>query len=635
MIFINSDQDVPQLLAWPLRIAALRSDTARILVLGNGESADLSEELRAHSPGVPTDVSTACDTQWGHEGWMVEDGEERLEGDERVRVTLDQVAADDVWDRIVDEARQGSHKLFCIGMPPGQPPKGEVRARWRRVLLELRCELAVIRLGRDQPTSGPIFVPAAHGAHARYAMRLGADLTADDESGLEIAYVEPELGLVAESVGRRILDRLGKAALGPRFANTRSSVLISDDVAETLSTRRAESGAQAILLGASVRKAFSRQLTGPTSEKLVRSDEDSTVIIVRSSLPLVNRWQRLIEDVLQRSVPQIERDDRIGMVERVQSNSMWDFDFSALMCLATIIAAVGLVQSSAAVIIGAMLVAPLMTPMLGMGLALAQGNPRLVLAAMRSIGLGMFTALVLAFLLGLFLPGFHDPTEEMLARNWPGLLDLGVAFVSGLAAAYSSSRPNLLAALPGVAIAAALVPPIATAGLALAIWDHDLARGAMLLFITNMVAIVLASTMALWAVGVRGSADGTKVTRYAGWGTLLSVLALGVFLGLAAPKYHAPDPVPATLIEDIEAHVAPSWRVIELVYDQAVAPPELKIRLGGTEDPPPALAEELRQLVNQHIDHPVDVYLRTHWAMAAPHPIAPEPTPEAEGEGDG
>jgi uncharacterized hydrophobic protein (TIGR00271 family) len=626
---------VPQLLAWPLRIAALRSDKARILLLGNGESTELDEDLRAHAPGIPTEVSTACDTQWGHEGWMVEDGEERLEGDERVRVTLAQIAADEIWDRLIDEANQGGHKLFCFGLPEGQPPKGEVRARWRRVLLELRCELAVIRLGRDRPESGPILVPAAHGAHARYALRLGADLTADDEGALEATYVEPELGVVAESVGRRILDRLGKAALGPRYTNTKSTVLISDDVATALSTRRLESGARAIILGASVRKAFSRQLTGPTSEKLVRSDEDSTVIIVRSSLPLVNRWQRLIEDVLQRSVPQIERDERLGMVERVQSNSMWDFDFSSLMCLATIIAAVGLVQNSAAVIIGAMLVAPLMTPMLGMGLALAQGNPRLVLAATRSIGLGMFTALVLAFIIGLFLPGFHDATPEMLARNWPGLLDLGVAFVSGLAAAYSSSRPNLLAALPGVAIAAALVPPIATAGLALSIWNHDLARGAMLLFITNMVAIVLASTMALWAVGVRGSKDGTRVTRYAGWGTLLSVLTLGVFLGLAAPEYHAPDPVPAQLIEDIEQHVAPSWRVIELIYDQASDPPELKIRLGGTDAPPPALAEELRQVVAQHVDHPVDVYLRTHWAMAAPHPGETEPEPLAEGEGSG
>jgi uncharacterized hydrophobic protein (TIGR00271 family) len=615
----------------------LRSESARILVPGNGQSADLDEDLRAHAPGIATDVATACDTQWGHEGWMVEDGMERLEGDERVRVTLAQVAAAEVWDRAIAEAEaeQGGHnKLFCLGLPEGQPPKGELRQNWRRVLLNLRCELAVIRLGRDQPGSGPLLVPAAHGPHARYALRLGADLTADDEHGLETTYVEPELGAVAESVGRRILDRLGKSALGPRYATTRSSVLISDDVAAALSTRRAESGAQAIILGASVRRAFSRQLTGPTSEKLVRSDEASTVIVVRAALPLVNRWQRLIEDVLQRSVPQIEREDRIGMVERVQSNSMWDFDFSALICLSTVIAAVGLVQSSAAVIIGAMLVAPLMTPMLGMGLALAQGNPRLVLAAMRSIGLGMFTALVLAFLFGLFLPGFHDATPEMLARNWPGLLDLGVAFVSGLAAAYSSSRPNLLAALPGVAIAAALVPPIATAGLALAIWDHDLARGAMLLFITNMVAIVLASTMALWAVGVRGSKDGTRVTRYAGWGTLLSVLALGVSLGMARQEYRAPDPVPAELIAAIKSHVAPKWRVLELVRDHDVDPPELKIRLGGTEDPPPALAEELQQLVAEHVDHPMDVYLRNQWAMAAPYADEPKPEVEVDGNGD-
>ena len=91
----------------------------------------------------------------------------------------------------------------------------------------------------------------------------------------------------------------------------------------------------------------------------------------------------------------------------------------------------------------------------------------------------------------------------MLARGGPGLLDLLVAFAAGIAAAYASSRPSLIATLPGVAIAAALVPPIATSGLALSIGDFNLAIGALLLFAINMVTIILASMLSLSAVGFR------------------------------------------------------------------------------------------------------------------------------------
>ena len=107
-----------------------------------------------------------------------------------------------------------------------------------------------------------------------------------------------------------------------------------------------------------------------------------------------------------------------------------------------------------------MLVAPLMTPLLGLGLALVQGNAMLAKISVRSVFLGVCVTLLIGALIGLVIPGFDQPTPEMLARGGPSLLDLFVAFASGLAAAYASSRPGLLAALPGVAIAAALKLPL-------------------------------------------------------------------------------------------------------------------------------------------------------------------------------
>ena len=186
-------------------------------------------------------------------------------------------------------------------------------------------------------------------------------------------------------------------------------------------------------------------------------------------------------------------------------NSQFNFDFGALISLSTLIAALGLVRDSGAVVIGAMLVAPLMTPLVAMGFALVQGNLKLIRSALRSVSWGFAIALLIGASIGLmlrlFAPGL-EISEQMADRGSPNFLDLVVALASGVAAAYAMGRPNLISALPGVAIAAALVPPIATSGLALTMGDLTLAGGASLLFFTNIVAIVLGTAITFWCVGI-------------------------------------------------------------------------------------------------------------------------------------
>jgi uncharacterized hydrophobic protein (TIGR00271 family) len=230
-------------------------------------------------------------------------------------------------------------------------------------------------------------------------------------------------------------------------------------------------------------------------------------------------------------VPQLEREHRIDLVERVESDAAWDFDFFALMLLSTTIAALGLIQNSLAVVIGAMLVAPLMMPLLGLGLAVVQGNGRLAQRAGRAVVLGFVTAYLLGILVGLLVPSYQQPSAEMLARDWPDSIDLWVAFISGLAAAYAASRPGLLAALPGVAIAAALVPPLATSGLATAIGEYDLALGALLLFLTNGVAIVFASAISLWVGGIRRGKPLMGWIRVLTTALYIAVICLTLYLG--------------------------------------------------------------------------------------------------------
>lgn len=177
-------------------------------------------------------------------------------------------------------------------------------------------------------------------------------------------------------------------------------------------------------------------------------------------------------------------------------------DFYVLIVLSSIIATSGLIQNSAAVIIGAMLVAPLMTPILSMAASMVQGSfGHLRIGAeatIKGIALAIGTSLGLSILVA-----HGSASSEILNRTQPQFLDLIVALVSGAAAAYAMSRKNLAAALPGVAIAAALVPPLCVVGYGLATGQLDVAMGSGLLFTTNLIAIVFAAAITLLALGYR------------------------------------------------------------------------------------------------------------------------------------
>jgi uncharacterized hydrophobic protein (TIGR00271 family) len=169
-----------------------------------------------------------------------------------------------------------------------------------------------------------------------------------------------------------------------------------------------------------------------------------------------------------RQLPQ-ERQEQV--LARLRSDSSPGFDFFLLVVLSCAIATFGLVTDSAAVIIGAMLVAPLMSPILGLSLASVKGQNhmfrRAVVAVLEGATLAMVLSAALAWL-GRELPfGFLTILpNEVLARTRPTPFDLGIALAGGAAAAYALAQPNLSAALPGVAIATALMPRCARWALA-------------------------------------------------------------------------------------------------------------------------------------------------------------------------
>ena len=211
--------------------------------------------------------------------------------------------------------------------------------------------------------------------------------------------------------------------------------------------------------------------------------------------------------------PPMDRQERIDLSMDLQSGSAPNLEFFGLISAAAMLAAFGLIQDSAAVIIGAMLIAPLMTPIIGAGLALAQGNRPLFRSAVSTIILGFFCALISSMLFGWLVLIFQEPvmTSEMQARCKPSPIDFCVGLVGGLAATYARTRRHLSAALAGAAIAAALVPPISTAGLQIAfhVWTWYAkpsgipVLGPILLVLVNVLMIMGGSSFVLWARGMR------------------------------------------------------------------------------------------------------------------------------------
>lgn len=177
--------------------------------------------------------------------------------------------------------------------------------------------------------------------------------------------------------------------------------------------------------------------------------------------------------------------------------------FAALMLFASVIASVGVVVESTAVVIGAMLVAPLMVPLMGTALSVAMGWPRRMRRCAGVAVAGIVLAISTGALIGAILPRSVEVTgnTEIISRVSPTIVDLAIAVAAGAAGAYAMSRRDVSDSLPGVAVAIALVPPLTVVGLC---WQQQAwaaGNGALLLFLTNAVAILIAGGSMFVLVG--------------------------------------------------------------------------------------------------------------------------------------
>lgn len=230
----------------------------------------------------------------------------------------------------------------------------------------------------------------------------------------------------------------------------------------------------------------------------------------------------------------------IVLNELIDSSSP-GMDYFILIILSCTIATFGLITNSAAVIIGAMLVAPLMSPILSLSMASVSGRSRLFRRSLTAVLEGAGLAILLSAVLAFFsyrLPygAMAEIPSEVLARTSPSPLDLGIALAGGAAAAYALAHPRLTAALPGVAIATALMPPLCTTGIGIAFMDTSIIFGAFLLFVTNFVSISFAGilTFAAMGFGPRNSSENKqKVSRSLSISATLVIITVLLLAALA------------------------------------------------------------------------------------------------------
>ena len=254
-----------------------------------------------------------------------------------------------------------------------------------------------------------------------------------------------------------------------------------------------------VLIGTTREGVFERSQFGGIPTRVATAAAIPTIIARGKESQRALRFQRLwgaISDPL----PKLSARQHSAVAQSMREAAVPTIDFYILISLAASIATLGLLQNSGAVIIGAMLVAPLMAPILAMGMSMVLAETRVFTFGAEATIKGAALAILVGLVIVIISP-ITDATTEILARTEPNILDLMVALASGAAAGYAISRSEVAAAMPGVAISAALVPPLCVVGYGLGVSDLAIAGGALLLFVTNLIAIVLAAGITFLALG--------------------------------------------------------------------------------------------------------------------------------------
>lgn len=387
---------------------------------------------------------------------------------------------------------------------------------------DIPCAVGMIRMAAPATPSGNgledgtsfnhILLPTSGGPNSAHA--LGLTMLLRPEVQTTALYVATAgLGDNEEALGKERLRQVLDFVHAGEGIHTR--LLIHDSVASGIVAEACDGKYDLVVIGASEESRLDHVIFGNIPAAVV-AETEKPVMVLRQNNGALSSAITALDWRLHTIFPRKSIGERAEIYARIRRGARPEMPFFVLITLSAMIASLGLIVNSPAVVIGAMLVAPLMSPMIGTGLAIVLGDTRFLRLALGAVGRGTLLAILVGFLSGLL--ALNRPfSDEIAARTQPTLFDLGIAIFSGAAGAYALSFSQAAGALPGVAIAAALVPPLATVGIALAAGLGALAGGriddglgfltdslgALLLFTTNFIAISTAAAFVFFILGFR------------------------------------------------------------------------------------------------------------------------------------
>ena len=495
--------------------------------------------------------------------------------------------------RVREYVRKRNIRLLVTG-PFALPAVGGKDQTADELVRASSCRTFALLYGEKAPSEikKVLFVPTGR-EHDRSALRLVETLRQRRMAQVTIGAIEDETGAKAGQTGERYIRALlHEEALDEEAFEVKVVVdrLKHRGVVELFEDH------DLIVTGAN---AASRL------HPLRQSLGDATVAIVKRTPPLS---KRAIADWL----PSINPADHADLLHDLSAGSVWGPDFIGMLGLASAIATLGLLQNSPAVVIGSMLLAPLMTPMIGLGLALGQADVRVMRLCGKSIALGFLLTLAVSFLIGIITPTGATLTEEVLARGGPNVLDLLIAVFAAAAATFAMARPNISGAIAGVAIATALVPPVCAVGISLAHGGWLNAFGASALFFTNLIAIIVMSSFTFSLLGITASRALPRHRRRAQlgrWSLVVLLLALAGPLsttlvaqleeGKSVPIAY---PVTKAVQRAVFERVAQDEGVDVMFIARPRAEHRVMIHVASRDELPLSYANELRKIVRDVMD---------------------------------
>jgi uncharacterized hydrophobic protein (TIGR00271 family) len=530
-----------------------------------------------------------------------------IANEEKLPIQITTRAARSTAQGILDTANEEKPDLIVLGWGNPDPTQrfslGQIADA---VLQDAPCNVVIVR-GEHIEHIQRILVPTSGGPHAQVATQLATLLMKALQAQVTLLNVQSQV-ISAEQMEenrRKMIETIKDLDIKPppeqKFVTATSIAAGIIQEAQNYDI---------VLLGVSDANLLDRLVFG--SIPLQVAERVPQTALVQAYRGLTKIWTRRLLRALRQALPALSTKRQQEIRDVLERDAQPGVNFFVLIVLSCLIAALGLLLNSPAVVIGAMLIAPLMSPILALSMGLILGDLRMVRSSVEALLKGVALAVLITAFVGLLSP-LKVTTDEMLARGQPTPLDMVVALASGIAGAYATARKNVSAALPGVSIAAALMPPLATAGLGLAMGNAHVAGGAMLLFLTNIAAISLAASLVFILLGIRPQRwgpDSRRQLRRRLIASLLVLLAIAVPLGIIFAGIVQKAAREQQIREAITEHLGASdSQLVALEVEQSETKLLVSVTVRSMQVAEQSTVDNLAQMLSERMNRSVQIEL--------------------------